>query len=67
MRCERFTCRPRLSLMKRQFVETHTIRHTEIPELLDSWVTDTPVKMLCLRKKKSLYSRKKITCLRVGL
>jgi hypothetical protein len=37
--------------MKRQFV-THTIRQTEIPGLLDSWITDThSVKMLCPRKE----------------
>ena len=37
-----------LSLMKQQFVITHTTRHTEIPTLLDSWVTNTPsIQMLC--------------------
>jgi hypothetical protein len=31
-----------------QFVVTHTINHTEISALLDSWVTNTPsVKILC--------------------
>jgi hypothetical protein len=36
-----------ISLMKWQFVCTHTIRHTEIPALLDSCVTNTSsVKML---------------------
>jgi hypothetical protein len=47
---ERFTCS--VSLMKRQFVVTHTIRHIEIPEILDNYVRDTHVKMLCPRKKK---------------
>jgi hypothetical protein len=28
--------------MERQFVVTQTIRQTEIPALLDSWVTNTP-------------------------
>jgi hypothetical protein len=38
-----------MSLMKRQFVVTHTLRQTEIPALLDSWVTNTHcVKMLQL-------------------
>jgi hypothetical protein len=41
--------------MKQQFVITLTIRQTEIPALLDSWVTNTPsVKMLCPQKKKLL-------------
>jgi hypothetical protein len=36
-----------ISLIERQFVVTHTILQTEIPALLDSWVTNTPsVKML---------------------
>jgi hypothetical protein len=40
-----------MTLMERQCVVTHTIRHTEIPALLDSWVTDTlSVKMLCPQK-----------------
>jgi hypothetical protein len=33
-------CLGSLLLMKRQFVVTHTIRQTEIPALLDSWVTN---------------------------
>ena len=55
--------------MKRQFVVTHTIRQTEIPTLLDSWVTNTPsVKILCRQKNfLSLYFRKNITCLIIGL
>jgi len=28
--------------MKQQFVVTHTVHKTEIPALLDSWVTNTP-------------------------
>jgi hypothetical protein len=41
--------------MKQQFVVTHTIRQTGIPELLDGWVTNTlSVKMLCPHKKKFL-------------
>jgi hypothetical protein len=40
-----------MSPMKRQFVVTHTIRQTEIPALLDIWLTNTPsVKILCLHK-----------------
>jgi hypothetical protein len=43
-----------ISLMKQQFVATHTIRQTEIFALLDSWVRNTPsVKMLCPQKKKN--------------
>jgi len=35
-----------MQLTKRQLVETHTIRQTQIPTLLDTWVTNTPsVKM----------------------
>jgi hypothetical protein len=37
-------------LMEQQFVITHTICQTEIPGLLDSWVTNTPsVKMLSIK------------------
>jgi hypothetical protein len=40
-----------ISLMKGQFVVIHTIRQTEIPVLLDSWVINTPsVEMLCSQK-----------------
>jgi hypothetical protein len=36
-----------ISLMKQQFAVTHTICQSEIPALLDSWVTNTPsVKIL---------------------
>jgi hypothetical protein len=57
------------SLMKPQFVVTHTIRQTEIPTLLDSWITNTPsVNILCPQQNiLSLYFRKNITCLNVGL
>jgi len=38
--------------MKQQFVITHTMHQTELPALLDSWVTNTPsVKMLYPQKK----------------
>jgi len=34
--------------MQQQLVVTHTIRQTEIPALLDSWVTNaSSVKVLC--------------------
>jgi hypothetical protein len=57
-----------ISLMERQFVVTHAIRQTEIPPLLDSWVTNTPpAKMLCPQKYcLSVYFRKNITCFSVG-
>jgi hypothetical protein len=36
------------SLMKHQVVVIHTVHQTEIPALLDSWITNTPsVKMFC--------------------
>jgi hypothetical protein len=48
------------SLMRRQFVVTHTIRETEIPVLLDRWVTNTSsVKMSCPQKKKKKKKKKK--------
>jgi len=31
-----------MSLVKLQCFATHTVRHTEILALLDSWVTNTP-------------------------
>jgi hypothetical protein len=41
-----------ISLMKRLFVVTHTIRKSEIPALLDCPATNAPsVKMLCPQKK----------------
>ena len=60
---------PRLtSLMAQQFVVTRTIRQTEIPALLDSWVTNTPVKMLFPTPPKNfLYFRKNVTPVHVGL
>jgi len=40
-----------ISLMKHQFVVTHTIHQTVISALLDGWVTNTTfVKMLCPQK-----------------
>ena len=55
--------------MKRQFLATHTILQTEIPALLDSCVTNTPLSKCCVHKKNCLYLfvRKSITCLHVGL
>jgi len=45
-----------LSLMKQQFVITHTVHQTEIPALLDSWVTNTPsVKIWYSHKKKNAF------------
>jgi len=42
-------------LMKQQFIITHTIPETEIPTLLESWVKNTPVKMLCPQKKLTSF------------
>lgn len=55
--------------MKQQFVITHTTHQTELPTLLDSWVTSTPsVKMLYPQKNCfSLYFCKNVTCLYVGV
>jgi hypothetical protein len=55
--------------MKRQFVITRTVCQTEIPALLDSWVTNTPsVERLCPQNDCIfLYFHKNITCLSVGL
>ena len=58
------------SLMKQQFVVTHTIRQTEIPALPDSWIKNTlSAKKLCTQTKNCLnfYFRKNTTCLTVGL
>ena len=42
-----------ISLMKQQFVVTHTVRQNDILALADSWVTDAPsVKMLRPRKNR---------------
>ena len=51
------TCRAiNVTRMGKQFVVTHAICPTEIPALLDSWVTNTPsVKMLCPQKIPSPY------------
>jgi hypothetical protein len=43
-----------ISLMIQQFVVTHTIRQTELPALLDSCVTNTPVRMSYPHKVASL-------------
>jgi hypothetical protein len=44
------------SLMKQQFVVTHTIRQTEIPTLLDIWVANTTsVKIMYPQKKLLLH------------
>jgi hypothetical protein len=55
--------------MKWQFVVTHTIQQTEIPVSQDSWVANTPsVKVLCPRNNcLSLYFRKNVTCVSLGL
>jgi hypothetical protein len=53
-----FCCMPQSMtlLMKQQVVVTHKFRQTEIPAVLDSWVTNTPsVKILCPRKITSAY------------
>ena len=42
---------PDVTLMKKQFVVTHTIPQTEISALLDCWITKThSVKMQCVHK-----------------
>jgi hypothetical protein len=58
-----------VSLLKGQSLVTHTIRQTEIPALLDSWVTITSsVKILCPQTKcLPLYFRTNITRWIVGL
>jgi hypothetical protein len=55
--------------MKWQFIVMHTIRRIQISTLLDSWVTNTSsVKMLYPQKHcLSLYFRRNLTCLSVGL
>jgi hypothetical protein len=56
-------------LMERRSVLTHTIRQTEIPALLGSWLKNTPsVKMLCPQKSYlSLYLIKNVSCICVSL
>jgi hypothetical protein len=49
-----------MSITKQRLVVTHTIRHTEIPGFLGSWVTNTP--SVC-----PYIFIKNITCLNVGL
>jgi hypothetical protein len=58
-----------LSLMKRQFVLTHTFRQSQISAFLSSWVTTTPsVHMLCPQNQSCLsYFRKDIAHLGVNL
>jgi hypothetical protein len=58
-----------ISHLKQQFVITYTVRQTEIPALLDSWVTKPPVKMLYPQKKNylCLHLHKNMTGLIVGL
>jgi len=49
-----------ISLIKQQLVITHTICQTEIPALLDSWVTNTlSVKMLYLQTSSPYVFLKK--------
>jgi hypothetical protein len=56
------------SLTKQQFVVTHRIRHTEIPALLGSRVKNTPcLNLVSTKIFFSLYLRKNMTCLNVGL
>jgi len=43
-----------ISLMKQQFVATHTIHQTEIPTLLDSWVTTYLLSNYCDHQKNLL-------------
>jgi len=41
--------------MRQKFVATHTLRQTEVPALLDSWVTNTPfVRIPCPENIASL-------------
>ena len=51
------TCRAiNVSRMEKQFVVNHAICPTEIPALLDSWVTNTlSVKMVCPQENSSPY------------
>lgn len=58
-----------ISLMKEQFIITHTLRQSEIPGWLDSWVKNTPsVEMLCPQKMSCPFIFIKIqTHLHVGL
>jgi hypothetical protein len=50
--------------MERQYVVTHTVRQTEFPALLDSWVTNTPsVKTLSPEKNcLSVYFHNILKC-----
>jgi hypothetical protein len=53
--------------MKHQFFVTLTVCQIEIPTFLDSWVTNTLLSKYCVHKFFSLYFRKNMTCLCVGL
>lgn len=61
--------RKQTSLVIQQYVGTHTISQNEVTALLDNCVTNTPsVKMSCPQNScLSLYCRKNITFLTVGL
>jgi hypothetical protein len=47
----RHTSAHTMLLIKRQFVVTHTIRQTEIPVSLNSWVANTPYVKMCVHNK----------------
>ena len=57
--------------MKQKFVATLALRQTEIPALLDSWVTNTPFVKIPRPQKNFfsliVYFRKTNICLNVGL
>jgi len=65
------TDKRRTSIMRQKFVATHTLRQTEIPALLESWVTNTLfVKIPCPQKNCFsiiAYFRKTQICLNIGL
>jgi len=63
-----FSVPQRISLTSQQLFVSHTIRQTEIPALVGSWVKNTvSVKILCPQKMFFLYFRKHITCFSVSL
>lgn len=55
-----------ISLMKEQFVVTHKIRQAEISAVVDIWVTNTAVKILC-PQENYFYLYFRITCFSVDL
>jgi hypothetical protein len=59
----------KISLMKRQFVVTHTVPKSDISALVDSWVTNTrSLKTPCPQQNcLSLYFRKNVIYLHVVL